>query len=54
MGLNYNYQGAVDSRNVMVVDQYLTQNVIDAHELFEMLHEIKIQMGINLLGINCR
>ena len=31
----------------MVVGQYLTQNATDAHELFEMLHEIKIQMGIN-------
>ena len=44
MGLNYNYQVAVDR---MVVGQYLTQNPTDAHELFEMLHEIKIQMGIN-------
>ena len=42
MGLNYNYQVAVDSKNGMVVGQYLTQNVIGAHELFEMLHEIKI------------
>ena len=47
MGLNYNYQVAVDSKNGMVVGQYLTQNPTDAHELFEMLHEIKIQMGIN-------
>ena len=47
MGLNYNYQVAVDSKNRMVVGQYLTQNPTDAHELFEMLHEIKIQMGIN-------
>ena len=47
MGLNYNYQVAVDSKNRMVVGQYLTQNVTDANELFEMLHEIKIQMGIN-------
>ena len=47
MGLNYNYQVAVDSKNGMVVGQYLTQNATDAHELFEMLHEIKIQMGIN-------
>ena len=47
MGLNYNYQVAVDSKNGMVVGQYLTQNVTDANELFEMLHEIKIQMGIN-------
>ena len=47
MSLNYNYQVAVDSKNGMVVGQYLTQNATDAHELFEMLHEIKIQMGIN-------
>ena len=47
MGLNYNYQVAVDSKNGMVVGQYLTQNVTDSNELFEMLHEIKIQMGIN-------
>lgn len=46
-GLNYNYQVAVDSKNGMVVGQYLTQNATDAYELFEMLHEIKIQMGIN-------
>ena len=31
----------------MVVGQYLTQNATDANELFEMLHEIKIQMEIN-------
>lgn len=31
----------------MVVGLYLTQKVTDAYELFEMLHEIKIQMGIN-------
>ena len=31
----------------MVVGQYLTQNPTDSKELFEMLHEIKIQMGIN-------
>ena len=31
----------------MVVGQYLTQNVPDVYELFEMLHEIKIQMEIN-------
>lgn len=31
----------------MVVGQYLTQNATDAYELFEMLHEIKIEMGIN-------
>ena len=42
-GLNYNYQVAVDSKNGMVVGQYLTQNATDAYELFEMLHEIKIQ-----------
>ena len=30
MGLNYNYQVAVDSKNGMVVGQYLTQNVMDA------------------------
>ena len=47
MGLNYNYQVAVDSKNGMVVGQYLTQNATDAHELFEMLHEIKIEMRIN-------
>lgn len=47
IGLNYNYQVAVDSKNGMVVGQYLTQNVTDSKELFEMLHEIKIQMGIN-------
>ena len=47
MGLNYNYQVAVDSENGMVVEQYLTQNATDAYELFEMLHEIKIEMGIN-------
>ena len=47
MGLNYNYQVAVDSKNGMVVGQYLTQNATDSKELFEMLHEIKIQMGIN-------
>jgi len=47
MGLNYNYQVAVDSKNGMVVGQYLTQNATDAYELFEMLHEIKIEMGIN-------
>ena len=47
IGLNYNYQVAVDSKNGMVVGQYLTQNAIDVHELFVMLHEIKIQMGIN-------
>lgn len=47
MGLNYNYQVAVDSKNGMVVGQYLTQNATDANELFEMLHELKIQMGIN-------
>ena len=46
-GLNDNYQVAVDSKNGMVVGQYLTQNATDAYELFEMLHEIKIQMGIN-------
>ena len=46
-GLNYNYQVAIDSKNGMVVGQYLTQNATDAYELFEMLHEIKIQMGIN-------
>ena len=46
-GLNYNYQVAVDSKNGMVVSQNLTQNATDAYELFEMLHEIKIQMGIN-------
>ena len=47
IGLNYNYQVAVDSKNGMVVGQYLTQNATDSKELFEMLHEIKIQMGIN-------
>ena len=47
MGLNYNYQVAVDSKNGMVVGQYLTQNPTDSYELFEMLHEIKRQMGIN-------
>ena len=47
VGLNYNYQVAVDSKTGMVVDQYLTQNFTDANELFGMLHEIKIQMGIN-------
>ena len=31
----------------MVVGQYLTQNVTDAHELFEGVHEIKIQMENN-------
>ena len=31
----------------MLVGQYLTQNPTDSKELFEMLHEIKIQMGIN-------
>ena len=41
MGLNYNYQVAVDSKNGMVVGQYLTQDVTDANELFEMLNEIK-------------
>ena len=46
-GLNYNYQVAVDSKNGMIVGQYLTQNPTDHHELFEMLHEIKRQMGIN-------
>ena len=45
--LNYNYLVAVDSKNGMVVVQYLTQKATDAYELFEMLHEIKIQMGIN-------
>lgn len=45
--LNYNYQVAVDSKNGMVVGQYLTQNATDSKELFEMLHEIKRQMGIN-------
>ena len=47
IGLNYNYPVAVDSKNGMVVGQYLTQNATDSKELFEMLHEIKIQMGIN-------
>ena len=47
IGLNYNYQVAVDSKNGMVVGQYLTQNATDSKELFEMLNEIKIQMGIN-------
>ena len=47
IGLNYNYQVAIDSKNGMVVGQYLTQNATDSKELFEMLHEIKIQMGIN-------
>jgi len=47
IGLNYNYQVAVDSKNGMVVGQYLTQNPTDSKELFQMLHEIKIQMGIN-------
>ena len=46
-GLNYNYQVTVNSKNGMVVGQYLTQNATDAHELFEMLQEIKIQIGIN-------
>ena len=40
MGLNYNYQVAIDSKNGMVVGQYLTQNATDDHELFEMLYEI--------------
>ena len=40
MGLNYNYQVAIDSKNGMVVCQYLTQNATDDHELFEMLYEI--------------
>ena len=31
----------------MVVSQYLTHNATDSKELFEMLHKIKIQMGIN-------
>ena len=31
----------------MVVGQYLTQNVTGSYKLFEILHEIKIQMGIN-------
>ena len=47
MGLNYNYQVAIDSKYGMIVGQYLTQNATDHNELFEMLHEIKIQMGIN-------
>jgi len=47
IGLNYNYQVAVDSKNGMVVGQYLTQNPTDSKELFQMLHEIKIQMGMN-------
>ena len=46
-GLNYNYQVAVDSKNGMVVGQYLIQSANDSNELFEMLHEIKIEMGIN-------
>ena len=46
-GLNYNYQVAVDSKNGMVVGQYLTQSANDNNELFEMLHEIKIEMGVN-------
>ena len=41
MGLNYNYKGVVDSKNGMVVGQYLTRDVTDANELFEMLNEIK-------------
>ena len=47
IGLNYNYQVAIDSKNGMVVGQYLTQNATDSKELFEMLNQIKIQMGIN-------
>ncbi len=47
VGLNYNYKVTIDSKNGMVVGQYITQNVTDAHELFKMLHEIKIRMGIN-------
>ena len=31
----------------MTAGQYLTQNITDGYELFEMLHEIKIQMEIN-------
>ena len=46
IGLNYNYQVAVDSKNGMVVSQYLTQNPTDAHELFEILNHIKIEMDI--------
>ena len=46
-GLNYNYQVAVDSKNGMIVGQYLTQSNNDNNELFEMLHEIKIEIRIN-------
>lgn len=46
-GLNYNYQVAVDSKNGMVVGQYLTQSPNDSNELYGMLNEIKIQMRIN-------
>ena len=46
-GLNYNYQVAIDSKNSMVVGQYLTQNATDAKELYEMLNEIKIEMDFN-------
>ena len=46
-GLNYNYQVAIDSKNSMVVGQYLTQNATDAKELYEMLNEIKIKMDFN-------
>ena len=42
MSFNYNYQVVVDSKNAMVVGQYITQNAMDVYELFEMSHEIKI------------
>ena len=54
IGLNYNYQVAVDSKNGMVVGQYLTQNPTDSKELFEMLHKIKNTNGKQYASICCR
>ena len=39
-GLNYNYQVATDTKNGMIVAQYLTQNPTDHHELLPMAYEI--------------
>lgn len=39
---------AVDNKNGMAVGHYLTQNSAEAHELFEMLNEIKIHFNCQL------
>ena len=45
--LNFNYQVAIDSKCGMAVGHYLTENPTDYQELFEMLHELKLQLGFN-------